>query len=347
MNSLKYTVLILIILSIIKGLPIAHADILPQNNIHNYIEYNYENKSEINTAQDISPSEIIIDTSSYWQTVDDPYLNLQWPLSKIGIPALSQFEEKEPILVAVLDTGIDKNHEDLRGKVIDEVNFSGSLSSDDLNGHGTFVAGIIAANINNGIGIAGITPNCRLLNVKVADDEGYCRGLDVARGIIWAVDHGAKVINVSIEIDTGLRLLEEAVKHAWEQGAIVISAASNQIITLVYPACYENCIAVTAIDKCDNEGPLIGYGDWVDIAAPGLAVFSTLPNDSYGYESGTSFAVAHVSALASLLFSIAEDTNLDGKLNDEVRSAIQNGAQKVGVSSTKHINATESIYLIE
>jgi thermitase len=347
MNSLKYTIPILMILSVISGLPVAQADVSPNTNVQSYIEYNYEQESGINTVKDISPNEIIADASSYWQTINDVYLNRQWPLSKINIPALSQFEVKEPILVAVLDTGIDKNHEDLQGKVIDEVNFSDSLSLEDLNGHGTFIAGIIAANINNGIGIAGIAPNCRLLNVKVADDEGRCTGLDVARGIMWAINHGAKVINISIELDTDFRLLEEAVKYAWEQGALVVSAASNQTIEPVYPACYENCIAVVAIDKCDNQGPLTGYGDWVDVAAPGLAVFSTLPDDNYGYESGTSFAVAHVSALASLLFSIAEDINLDGKINDEVRSAIQDGAQKISLSSIKYINAAESIYLIK
>jgi thermitase len=347
MNSLKYTVPILIIISVIWGLPIAHADVLSNNNIQSYTEYNYEYKAEINTVEDIIPSEIINDASSYWQTINDAYLSRQWPLSKIDIPALSQFEEKEPILVAVLDTGIDKEHEDLSGKVIAAVNLSDSLSPDDLNGHGTFVAGIIAANINNGIGIAGIAPNCRLINVKVADDQGSCRNSDVARGIIWATDHGAKVINVSIELDKGFHRLEEAVKYAWEQGALIISAASNQIIAPVYPAYYESCIAVVAIDKYDNEGPLIGYGDWVDVAAPGLIVFSTLPNDSYGYQSGTSFAVAHVSALASLLFSIAEDTNFDGKLNDEVKSAILNGAQKIGANSFKNINVAESIYLIQ
>lgn len=347
MKSLKYTVPILIIISIFWGLPITHADVLPDTNKQSPIEFNYEHKSEINTTEDISPSEINTNASSYWQTINDAYLSLQWPLRKMKIPALSHFEEQDPVLVAILDTGIDKNHEDLSGKVIAEINFSNSLSSDDSNGHGTFVAGIISANINNGIGIAGISPNCRLLNVKVSDDNGYCKGSDIARGIVWATDHGAKVINVSIEYDTGFRRLEEAVNYAWEKGALIISSASNQIVRPVYPAYYENCIAIVATDKHDNEGPLIGYGDWVDVVAPGLVVFSTLPSDSYGYQSGTSFAVAHVSGLASLLFSIAEDTNLDGKLNDEVRSAIQNGAQKTSANSIKHVNAAESIYLIE
>jgi len=347
MNSLKYTVPILILISIFGTLPITHADALTDTNYQSYIDFNYEYKSEINTAKDINLTEIITDASSYWQTINDTYLNLQWPISKINLPALSQFEEKEPILVAILDTGIDKNHEDLRGKVIAEVNFSDSLTSDDLNGHGTFVAGIITANINNGIGIAGICPNCLLLNVKVVDDDGYCKGSDVARGIVWATDHGAKVINVSIELNIGFRRLEEAVKYAWERGALVLSAASNQTIAPVYPAYYASCIAVLATDKYDNDGPLKGYGDWVDVAAPGLAVFSTLPNNGYGYESGTSFAVAHVSALASLLFSIVEDKNLNGKLNDEVRSAIINGAQKINENGIKHINVAESIYLKE
>jgi len=344
---MKYTVPILILISIFGALPVTHADVLPDTNNQSYIDFNFEYKSEINTAKDINLREIITNASSYWQTINDTYLSLQWPISKIDLPALSQFEEKEPILVAILDTGIDKNHEDLKGKVIAEVNFSDSLTSDDMNGHGTFVAGIIAANINNGIGIAGISPNCRLLNVKVADDKGYCRGSDVARGIVWSADHGAKVINISIELNLGFRRLEEAVNYAWGKGALVLSAVSNQTIAPVYPAYYESCIAVLATDKYDNDGPLKGYGDWVDVAAPGIVVFSTLPNSSYGYESGTSFAVAHVSGLASLLFSIVEDTNLDGKMNDEVRSLILNGAQKNSANGTKHVNAAESIYLIK
>lgn len=347
MKSLKFTGPILIIISIFWGLPIAQASVLPHSNNQSFVEFNYEHNSEINTTRDVNTGEIITEISSYWQAINDAYFSLQWPLSKIDMPALSRFEEKEPILVAILDTGVDKHHEDLRDKVIAEVNFSDSLSSDDLNGHGTFIAGIIAASTNNEMGIAGISPNCLLLNVKIADDKGYCKSSDVARGIMWATDHGAKVINVSIEFNAGSHRLEEAINYAWEKGALVLSAASNQTTAPVYPACYESCIAVVATDKHGNEIPLTGYGDWVDVAAPGLVVFSTLPNDRYGYSSGTSFAVAHVSGLASLLFSIAEDINLDGKLNDEIRSAIQDGAQTISASGIKHINVAESIYLIE
>jgi thermitase len=164
---------------------------------------------------------------------------------------------------------------------------------------------------------------------------------------VWATDNGAKIINVSIELNIGFRQLEEAVNYAWERGALVISVASNKTIAPVYPAFYENCIAVLATDKYDNVGPITGYGDWVDIAAPGLVIYSTLPFNSYGYESGTSFAVAHVSGLASLLFGIAGDTNFDGRLNDEVRWAIQNGAEKININTVKRINATESIRLIQ
>ena len=235
MKSLKYTIPILIIISIFWRIPIIHADILPITD-NSSIDFTYEYNSEKNITKEINIDQIITDAPSYWGAINDTYLNRQWPLIKMSIPALNYFEKQVPILVAVLDTGIDKNHEDLRGKVIAEVNFSESSSSDDFNGHGTFIAGIIAANIDNGIGIAGISPNCSLLNVKVIDDEGYCKGTDIAQGIVWATDHGAKVINVSIEYNTGFHRLEEAVNYAWDNGALVISAASNQVITPVYPA---------------------------------------------------------------------------------------------------------------
>jgi thermitase len=215
--------------------------------------------------------------------------------------------------------------------VLAEVNFSDSSSADDLYGHGTHVAGIIAAYSDNGLGVAGIAPESRLLNVKVADDNGRCQASAVASGIIWAVDNGASVINVSIELREPSAELEAAVNYAWEHGAIVIAAAGNNgNQSPVYPAYYANCIAVAAIGEDDNLALLSNYGDWVDVAAPGFDIYSTLPGDDYGYKSGTSFATAYVSGLAAILFGTLTDTNGDGNLNDEVRAALEGSCQEIG-----------------
>ena len=262
---------------------------------------------------------------------NDPYVDRQWALNQIQMPELWQITAgNSEILVAVLDTGIDKDHEDLEGQVVAEVNFTDSPTVDDSHGHGTHVAGIIAAGSNNGIGIAGVAPQCQLMNIKVADDKGRCQSTALAEGIVWAVDNGASVINVSIELKEPSQELEDAVNYAWKQGAVIIVAAGNDGSQLpVYPGAYENCIAVAATRQNDTLAPLSNHGLWVDVAAPGFNIYSTLPDDNYDYKTGTSFATPYVSGLSALLFNLATDINGDGMLNDEVRAAIESGCEEI------------------
>ena len=264
---------------------------------------------------------------------NDPCLKEQWALKQIQAVQSSHITESgSQILVAILDTGIDQDHEDLNGRVVDEVNFAESPTTDDVYGHGTHVAGIITANSDNNLGIVGLAPESYLLNVKVVDDYGRCDVSALANGIIWAVKNGASVINISVELRESSPRLEDAVDYAWRNGAIVISAAGNQgSENPVYPAYYENCIAVTAIQENGALAPLSNYGDWVEVAAPGFNIYSTLPNNSYGYKHGTSFATAYVSGLAALLFPMVTDINCDGRLNDEVRQVIEAGCREIGI----------------
>ena len=272
-------------------------------------------------------------TQSEVLILNDPYLDEQWALSQIQMSELWQITTgNSEILVAVLDTGIDRNHEDLKGKVAVEINFTDSLTPGDVYGHGTHIAGIIAASGDNGTGIVGMAPDSRLINVKIADDKGRCQASAVARGIIWAVNNGANVINISVELEKPSLELESAVNYAWSRGVVIITAAGNEgSQSPVYPAYYENCIAVAAIKQDDNLAPLSNHGDWVDMAAPGFNIYSTLPDNSYGYKSGTSFAAAYVSGIAALLFDAVIDTNGNGRLNDEVRAAIEAGCQEIGI----------------
>ena len=264
---------------------------------------------------------------------NDPDIEKQWALGRIHLSDLWPITQGSPeTLVAVLDTGIDRNHEDLSGKVVAETNLTDSPTPDDIYGHGTHVAGIIAANSNNGVGIAGVAPGSRLLNVKVADDKGRCSASVVAQGVIWAANNGASVINISLELREPSPELEKAVNYAWSKGAVIIAAAGNDASRLpVYPAYYKNSIAVAATKQDNDLAPLSNYGDWVDVAAPGFNIYSTLPGNSYGYETGTSFAAGYVSGLAALLFSIVTDTNRDGMVNDEVRAAIETECLEIGL----------------
>jgi thermitase len=283
-------------------------------------------------------------------TPGDPYVSKQWPLHQIRVLDWQQFTSvDQKVLVAILDTGIDENHEDLRGRVIARVNFTDSPMPNDIQGHGTHIAGIIAANSNNGLGIVGVVPDSRLMNIKVADDTGRIQSAAVARGIIWAVDNGASVINISVEFEEPSSVLEDAVNYAWSRGAVIVAAAGNGGNQLpVYPAYYENCIAVAAAGQDGTLAPLSNYGDWVDVTAPGFSIYSTLPGNSYGYKSGTSFAAAYVSGLAALLFGMATDTDGDGRLNDEVRAAIEAGCKEFATTgmAARRIDATNSVAVI-
>jgi thermitase len=157
------------------------------------------------------------------------------------------------------------------------------------------------------------------MNVKVADDDGTCQASVVARGVIWAVQNGAKIINISLEMESSTEL-EEAVDYAWNKGAIIIAAAGNSASTApVYPAGYDNCVAVASTGQSNELAPLSNHGIWIDVMAPGFLIFSTLPGDTYGYDSG----------LAALLMNVVIDTNGNGRVNDEVRSIIETGCTRI------------------
>ena len=269
-------------------------------------------------------------------SLDDSYLADRWGVSKIEAPQAWRITRGDrSIMVAVLDTGISKDSQDLGDRVVAEVNFTDSSTSDDLYGHGTHMAGTVAA----------IAPECRLMNVKVADDRGKCEPSVVARGIVWAVDHGAEVINLSLAMGASSDL-EEAVNYAWSRGAILIAAAGNKGTSEPsYPAYYDNCLAVAGTNENNSLALLSSYGDWVDVAAPGFNIYSELPENQYGYKTGTSAAGAHVSGVAALVFSVAEDTNGNGMINDEVRWAIENCCTAIAVDGVGQglVNAFEAV----
>ena len=278
---------------------------------------------------------------------NDPFFDKQWALSNLNLSDLwNMTAGNSDVVVAILDTGIDATHEDLRDRVIAEVNFTNSPSENDINGHGTHVAGIICAAANNGVGVTGLVPDCKILNVKVADDYGFCVEPAVARGIVWSVDNGANIINISLEIRNPSASLEQAVNYAWQHGVLIIAAAGNQgNQSAVYPARYDNCIAVAAVRPDNTLAPLSNYGDWVDMAAPGFNIYSTLPGNNYGYETGTSFAAAYVSAFAAMLSRTICDANGDGKSNDEIRSVIEKSCSQVNYAgyTLRIINPTACI----
>lgn len=274
---------------------------------------------------------------------DSLYPN-QWALPKISWDKLdassSAYNPATPSSrIAVVDTGVDYNHPDLSGKVDtgqdwDFVNNDADAMDDNL--HGTHVAGIAAANTNNSLGVAGVSINTNtILPVKVLNQNGSGYYSWVAAGIIYAVDHGVRVINLSLGGSSRSTTLENAVNYAWGKGAVVVAAAGNSNnSSKTYPAAYPNAMAVWASDQNDNKASFSSYGSWVDIGAPGVSILSTIPlardtkdgnADGYYLGSGTSMATPHVAGLAGLL-SFKNPT----WTNQQIRDKIESTADPVG-----------------
>ncbi|WP_404456761.1 S8 family peptidase [Oceanobacillus kapialis] len=226
--------------------------------------------------------------------------------------------------IAVLDTGVDYNHPDLNGKTNRGYDFvDRDYTPSDANGHGTHVAGIAAAETNNGTGIAGMAPNTDILAVRVLDASGNGSLSNIANGIRYAADNGAEVINLSLGCACDTQTLESAVNYAWNSGSVVVAAAGNDGTSQQFqPASYANAIAVGAVDRNNNKASFSNYGTWVDVSAPGVDIASTYPGNGYAYLSGTSMASPYVAGQAALLTG-------QGKSNAQVRAAIQNTADSV------------------
>jgi thermitase len=316
LKKLKYLAIALTLVEVILVVGLVHGVLLARESAS---AYSYSPVYQVAHADNSNSSSYGPSQQATYST-NDVHPAERWGVTKIEAPQAWQITRgDQSIIIAVLDTGINKDNQDLADRVVAEVNFTDSPTSDDLYGHGTHMAGTIAA----------IAPECRLMNVKVADDRGRCGPSVVARGIIWAVDHGAKVINISLAMKASPNLVE-AVNYAWSQGAIIIASAGNKGGSEPsYPAYYANCLAVAGTNENNSLALLSSHGDWVDVAAPGFNIYSELPQNQYGYKTGTSAAGAHVSGVAALVFSVAEDSNSNGAVNDEVRWAIENSCTPI------------------
>lgn len=210
------------------------------------------------------------------------------------------------VTVAVVDTGVQANHPDLKGRLLAGYNAiaSGGAPDDDV-GHGTHVAGIIGALTNNQEGVAGISWYNKVLPVKALDNSGAGTTYSVAEGIIWAADQGAKVINLSLGNYADSQFLHDAIKYAYDRDVVIVSAAGNDNTERPgYPAAYEEVIAVAATNASGERASFSNYGDYIDITAPGESIASTYPGSQYAALSGTSMASPHVAAVAGLVRSL-------------------------------------------
>jgi subtilisin family serine protease len=268
---------------------------------------------------------------------DDPSYAAQWHLPRIGMPAAwATITDTAGLTVAVLDTGVKLDHPDLQGQLwanpgelpangrdddgdgfADDVHgwhfyhvLSGGQSLPrqdadlaDANGHGTHVAGIIGAAGDNGLGVAGVAWRARLMVVRVLDADATGWESDIIQGLGYAVDHGARVVNMSLGLASPGPLLAQAVADAQARGVVLVAAAGNGGGAVLYPAAYPGVIAVGASDRSDARASFSAYGARLDLLAPGVDILSTWNGRPYFAQSGTSMAAPQVAGVAALLLA--------------------------------------------
>ena len=244
---------------------------------------------------------------------NDEYYNRLHALPRIAAEQAWDVTTGNPnVLIAVVDTGVYAGHPDFGQNIVNGSDFiNGDANAADDEGHGTHTAGIIAAIGNNGRGVAGMCWQCKVLAVKALNEQGGGSAVTVASGIRYAADRGARIINLSLGGENDSRLLHEAIRYATGRGVLVVVAAGNEAMEgnpVEYPAAYPEVLAVGATDGNDAHAPFSNYGSYVDIAAPGVDIGSTLwvPDaaEAYGAATGTSEAAPFVAGLAGLIWSV-------------------------------------------
>jgi cell wall-associated protease len=255
---------------------------------------------------------VSIDASTY----NDSLRSQQWALTALKAESVQKSAKGSGVTVAVIDTGVMASHADLGKTVLVGTDFvTSDANANDENGHGTHVAGIIAATYDNKKGIAGMAPKAKILPVRVLDKDGNGTSANVAKGVLYAVSKGAKVINLSLGTTANSPALQAAVAEAIQKNVLVVAAAGNRGCTSTgspteYPAAMPGVVGVGAVDKSLKKASFSSCGSWVDVTAPGASVISTTIRNSVGLGcsasadyctlNGTSFATPYVAAAAAL-----------------------------------------------
>jgi thermitase len=295
-------------------------------------------------------------------TPNDPYFRYQYALHNTGqeigdggpkgksnadIKAPEAWGEAQgdgATMIAIVDTGVDLFHPDIQSRIQppgrDFAN--DDFDATDDNGHGTHVAGIAAADTDNNVGVAGVAWNCKILPVKVTDENGDSYYSWLIDGIRWAADNGADVINISMGGEDPSTALRDALKYAYDKGIFIAASAGNDDTFVYYPAAYDNyCMAVAATDYDDARMWWSNHGPEIDVAAPGEEVLSLVPTwypakvwggdyPPYGFGDGTSMSAPHVAGLAALIKSYKPWLN-----PDEIMNIIRYSADDVNSSEHK------------
>ncbi len=298
-------------------------NIIKQHGIANYTQYKIINAISADIPESVSeklkknPKVKYVEEDAQVQIAGKPSQpqppqppqQITWGIDRVKAPEAWNNSTGKNVKIAVLDTGISNNHPDLT--VSGGINLVGKLKNNkwnDDNGHGTHVAGIIAAR-NNTIGVVGVAPDAQLYAVKVLDAYGSGYISDVIEGIDWAVQNNMDVVSMSLGTSTYSQALNDSTANAYKAGVLLVAAAGNSgdgnLLTddVLYPAKFDSVIAVSAVDY-NNIAPVWSAdGVKIELAAPGVDIYSTWLNGGYANESGTSMAAPFVSGVAALIKS--------------------------------------------
>src|SRR5437867_11832363 len=281
-----------------------------------------------------------------WQsTPSDPYYPNQWALPKVAWDQVYGTVSPQFLTnVAILDTGVDAAHPDLIGSI-----GSGTSIIDDSNGvtdvnsHGTWLAGIVAARTNNLLGIAGgAFDNVQIMPVKVLDADGLGQDSDIIAGVVWAADNGASVILMAFSNPGFSQSLQDAIDYAWSKDVVLVAAVGNDgSNTPTFPAGDKGVIGVSGTDQNDNLAPTSNYGSSVFLAAPGVNILGTYTNQSYVTWSGTSASAAMVAGSAALMRAVDPTLANGVVVNRIARTADPAGTQ--GQTGNGRVNVARAL----
>ena len=266
-------------------------------------------------------------------------IDQQSPEALKQINALDLGVHGEGVKVCVSDSGIDLSHPDLAENIVDDFStLIGRSSGQDFNGHGTHVAGTIAA-LNNEIGVVGVAPKAQLIAAKALTASGSGHSSDLAESIYECVARGAQVINMSWGSDTSSPIIEEAIKYAYEQGVVLVAASGNEGKNSVsFPAAYQEVIAVSAVDHQDEFASFSNYGRAIKFSAPGVGIYSTFLKGNYRELDGTSMASPHVAGVMALLLSLNPKATASDLLGDDIGLFVTKQGTEGRINEAKSLN---------
>ncbi|RXT08159.1 S8 family peptidase [Ammoniphilus sp. CFH 90114] len=265
------------------------------------------------------------------QTYSDKQVT-PWGVSRVQAPTAWSRNQGDGVRVGIIDTGIDARHPDLRDNVKGGINTVDTSSPFvDRNGHGTHVAGIVAA-LNNQIGVVGVSPKAALYALKAFDADGTASLTDIAQAIDWAIDNNIRILNLSFGSRDTSKILHQAIKAALKKGILMIASAGNSSETLDYPARHPEVLAVGAINKNGRVPSFSNFGKTLNYVEPGVDILSTWPESpNYNTLSGTSMATPHLTGICALLLSQAPELT-----PSQIKRILDRSAQKLPrISSRK------------